>query len=346
MDPVARRWVLAGGATLAVGGAVAIAHPGDRSRTARAPAAPTVSSHRTLAAERHGGNAPGPPELVRVARDGAVWALVGKGSHTKLMRLRNGLLQAVPWDGPALADLAIGARDRGPYLAYAAHQTVGYLLPDGRDGGHVDVPGDAVDVAIDRFGVIWYTDRRRAKIGFWDGRRLEERQVHGSPRARLDDITLGASSKLWFSDDRGRVGQADPIRHVLTLFDAPGGPPSGGPSRLAGAPVRGAYYTAVAGVGHVNEAGHAHLVAPALPSPPGAVVSGPDGNVWVAARRGSRLYRISPAGEIVSFALDLPADARLRDITRDPRRGALWIASARPRSLLMVKLPELRSKLR
>jgi streptogramin lyase len=83
-----------------------------------------------------------------------------------------------------------------------------------------------------------------------------------------------------------------------------------------------------------------------LPAAPGALAGGPDGNLWVAARRGPRLFRISPSGLVASYTLDVPANARLRDLTRDTRHGTLWIACARPRALLRVALPELRSKLR
>jgi streptogramin lyase len=282
---------------------------------------------------------------VRVARDGAVWAIVGRGERARLARVSDGLLRPVPWEGGAPVDLAKAPGLSGPYLAYAAPRQVGFLLPDGSDGGHVTVPGNPTDVAVDRYGTIWYTDRRRAKIGMWDGHRVSERAVRRHPRPRLDDITLGDNAKLWFSDDRGRIGLADPLRRLLFLYPRPGGPSSPGPSRLAGGSAQDAFYTAVDGVGRIDENGRTRMIARQLPSPPGAIVGGPDGNVWVAARRGPRLFRISPSGTIDTFVLDLPPTARLRDITRDTRRGSLWIAAARPQALLLVPLPDLRPKL-
>jgi hypothetical protein len=88
------------------------------------------------------------------------------------------------------------------------------------------------------------------------------------------------------------------------------------------------------------------VIVRTLPAAPGALAAGPDGNLWVVARRGPRLFRISPSGSVAGFTLDVPGNARLRDVTRDTRHGDLWIASARPRALLRVSLPQLRSKLR
>ena len=49
-------------------------------RTAPAP-------DRSLAAARYGANIAGAPEVVRVARDDAVWALIRQGPDTHLARL-------------------------------------------------------------------------------------------------------------------------------------------------------------------------------------------------------------------------------------------------------------------
>jgi hypothetical protein len=57
------------------------------------------------------------------------------------------------------------------------------------------------------------------------------------------------------------------------------------------------------------------------------------------------LFRISAGGAVTRYTLDLPRNARLRDVTRDTPRGDLWLACARPPALLRVRIPELRSKL-
>jgi streptogramin lyase len=255
----------------------------------------------------------------------------------------------VPLGGDEPTDLVEGYRRTSPYLAYSARHSVGKLRRDGTSAGRVAVSGDPSDVALDRFGALWYTDRARSALEVWDGRRLNESPVpRRRPRPVLDDIVLGGggSSKLWFRDYRGRVGNVDPVGGVVHIFDTPGGRPSAGPSRLTGTFARAAWYTTHTGVGRVSEEGHSRVVVRNLPAAPGALAGGPDGNLWVAARRGPRLFRISPSGLVASYTLDVPANARLRDLTRDTRHGTLWIACARPRALLRVALPELRSKLR
>jgi len=348
LRPADRRWVVGGAAVLvAASGFTAVRLSRDDSppRSHRPAAA---SPERPLSGERFGGNLPGAPEVVRLTRDGAVWTVLRRGRQTSLARLEGRLLHAVPLGGAEPTDLVGGFRRTSAYLAYSARRSVGRVRPDGTSGGHVAVPAEARDVALDRFGSLWFTDATHSALGVWDGRTLTEVAVHGRPRPQLDDIVLGGggSAKLWFLDYRGRVGVMDPVGRVVRKFEVPGGRPSTGPSRLTGGLARSAWYTTSTGVGRVSEEGRSELVVPELPAPPGALTSGPDGNLWVAARRGPRLFRISPSGSVARYTIDVPADARLRDVTRDTRRGNLWIASARPRALLRVGLPELRSKMR
>lgn len=347
MRPADRRWVVGGAAVLlAASGFTAIRRAGGDS-PAPAPGPAVTAPERALSGERFGGNLRGAPEVVRVARDGAVWTILRRGRHTSLARLHGRVLRAVPLGGAEPTDLVEGFRRTSAYLAFSARGSVGSLRPDGTSAGHIAVPAEARDVALDRFGALWFTDATHAALGVWDGRELTEVPVHDRPRPRLDDIVLGGggSSKLWFLDYRGRVGLMDPVGIVLRMFEARGGPPSAGPSRLAGGLARSAWYTTSSGVGRVSEEGHSELVVRELPAPPGALTSGPDGNLWVVARRGPKLFRISPSGSVASYTLDVPTDARLRDVTRDTRHGNLWIAAARPRALLRVAIPELRSKL-
>jgi hypothetical protein len=343
-----RGWVLGGAAVLAAGVALAIAHSGDDEAGGASAPARTEAAPRALTADRFGGNLLGAPAVVRVGRDGAVWTILRHGRHTELARLDGRLLRGLPMGGVEPTNLVEGYRRSSPYLAYAAGRSVGSLRPDGTDAGHAAVPGAASDVALDRFGAVWFTDTARSALGIWDGRRVTELQVRARPRPRLGEIVLGGagSSKLWFLDHRGRVGLADPVGRVVRIFDAAGGRGLGGPSRLTGSFARAAWYTTSTGVGRVSEEGGSKVVVPRLPAAPGALAGGPDGNLWVTARHGPWLFRVSPGGAVARFALDLPPDAELRDLTRDTRRGALWIACARPRALLEVPLPELRSKMR
>ena len=349
MRPAERRWLLGGTAVLLAASGFTALRRSDDDSAPPSPRPTAPAPERALSGERFGGNLAGSPEIVRVARDGTVWTLLRHGGHTSLARLQGRLLRDVPLGGDEPTDLVEGYRRTSPYLAYSARHGVGALHRDGTSAGRAAVSGDASDVALDRFGTVWFTDRARSALGVWDGRRLTEQPVQARrPRPVLDDIVLagGGSSKLWFRDYRGRVGIVDPVGRVVHFFDAPGGRPSAGPSRLTGSFARAAWYTTHTGVGRVSEEGRSRVVVRNLPAAPGALAGGPDGNLWVAARRGPRLFRISPSGSVASYTLDVPANARLRDLTRDTRHGTLWIASARPRALLRVALPELRSKLR
>jgi len=346
MAAAGRAWVLGGVAVLGAAVVFTVTRAGDEDSGVpppkRAQAAPGA-----LTADRFGGNLRGAPAVVRVGRDGTVWTILRRGRHTELARLEGRMLRPKPMAGVEPTSLVEGYRRASPYLAYAADRSIGSLRPDGSDAGHVAVPGHASDVALDRFGAVWFTNRARSSLGIWDGRRLAEVQVRARPRPELGDIVLGGagSSKLWFLDYRGRVGLADPVGRVVRMFDAEGRRPAGGQSRLTGSFARAAWYATSTGVGRVSEEGRSRLIVPSLPRPPGPLAGGPDGNLWVAARRGPWLFRVSPSGAVARFALDLPANTALNDVTRDTRRGALWIACAHPRAVLKVPLPELRSKM-
>jgi streptogramin lyase len=343
-----RLWVLGGAAVLLAAIAFTLLRAGadDSPAPTTTRAAPTPD--RTLAAGRYGGNIAGAPEVVRVARDDAVWALVRRAGHTHLVRLEGRSVREIPLGDAEPTELVPGFGRGSPYLAYAAGQTVGLLRRNGNDRGHTLVTGAARDIALDRFGHLWWTDRARSALGSWDRRRVTEIAVRGHPRPRLDEIVLqgSGSSKLWFLDDRGRIGVIDPMGGGVRLFEVETGLPSNGPSRLTASFAGAAWYTTRTGVGEFSEQAGPTEFVKSLPAPPGALTGGPDGNLWVAARRGPWLFRISPTGTVTRYTLDLPRNARMRDVARDTPRGDLWIACARPRALLKVAIPELRSKLR
>jgi len=342
-----RRWVVGGGAVLIAAIAFTVARAGG-DESAAPPARHSASPpDRALAAARYGANVGGAPEVVRVGSDDTVWTIIRKDGHTRLARLEGRMLSEVPLGGIEPTELVPGYGRLSPYLAYTAGGVVGALRRDGSDRGHTTVPGEASDVALDRFGTLWFTNTPRASLGTWDRRRLDKVDVPTRPRPRLDEITLQAagSSKLWFLDARGRVGLIDPTGGGVRMIKLKGGRPSSGPSRLTAGFAGATWYTTTTGLGQVSEDG-ARVFIRSLPGPPGALTGGPDGNLWVAARRGPWLFRISPSGAVTRYTLDLPRGALLRDIARDTPRGDLWIACARPPALLRVRIPELRSKLR
>ena len=347
MDAAGRRWVVGGGAVLVAAVAFTVAQAG--SDESAAPAArPSAPPHdRALAAARYGGNMAGAPEVVRVGSDDRVWTLIRHDGHTRLARLQGRTLRELPLGGIEPTELVAGYGRMAPYLAYSAGRIVGALRRDGSERGHTVVPGEAGDIALDRFGTLWFTNRARASLGTWDRRRLTEVAVPTRPRPHLDEIVLqgAGSSKLWFLDYQGRIGLIDPTGGGVRMFKVKGGLPSRGPSRLTAGFAGATWYTTKTGLGQISEEGGSRVFIRSLPAPPGALTGGPDGNLWAAARRGPWLFRISPRGAVTRYTLDLPAGARLRDIARDTPRGDLWLACARPPALLRVRIPELRSKL-
>jgi hypothetical protein len=76
---------------------------------------------------------------------------------------------------------------------------------------------------------------------------------------------------------------------------------------------------------------------------PGSTVTGPDGNVWCAARHGVRLARIAPDGAVRLFRLRLPRSSSIIDLGRAP--GRLRVAATHPAALYDVVLPDLEPKL-
>jgi streptogramin lyase len=338
------RWILGGLAVFGAGLGITLLRAGNGPRASRDPLpAPSV---RLLHAARYSVGLQPPLGNVVVTRDGRVWFAERDRTAAALGHLRGRTVITLRWADPPVADLVEGAAP-GIYLAWAAHREVGTVDPGGRLATRHRVAGDAVNVALDLFGALWFTDRQRAVLGRIPigGHRISELRPRGS-KPRLADILLGPSSLLWFLDDRGFVGTVAPNGRRLAFRRIPGGSPSRGPSRLAGGPDGAVWFTSVAGVGRIAEGGRARLVARRTATGPvGPIVSGPDGNLWCLALSGPGVVRIAPDGEVTRYRLDLPAATRLVDVARDNHRGDLWITASRPTALLRVALADLRPKL-
>ena len=285
----------------------------------------------------------GTPGKVVVARDGEVWLAERSGGHAVLDRLAGRRLVARPLPLPEVTDVAAGGPEE-EYLAVSAHRQMAWLGRHGGMAGHRSVPGDAVDVTLDRVDRVWIADRGRRALGVTLGSppRLEEvalpREASG-----LGAIARAGSGRLWFRAAPGLVGLIEPYGRTYRLFPVPAGAPSPGPDRLTAGPGDAAWLTGGDAVWRVDTDGSVQRMAAGLVPAPGPLVTGPDGNVWVAAGRGPELLRLGPDGEAAVFRLDLPARTRIEDLNRDRRRGALWVATSRPRGLVEVPLGDLRS---
>src|SRR4029079_9423915 len=91
-----RLWVLGGAAVLLGAIAFTLVRTGADDSAAPTTTRTAPAPDRSLAAARYGANVAGAPEVVRVARDDAVWALVREGGHTRLARLDGRSLREIP----------------------------------------------------------------------------------------------------------------------------------------------------------------------------------------------------------------------------------------------------------
>jgi hypothetical protein len=335
-DRVTWAW-LATGTLLAVAGLL-VASRGARIRSSPSAGAPI---ERRLAARRMEGPA-GAPGKVVVARDGVVWLVERVRGRAVLARLRGRHLEPHSLPVAPIADLTAGG-PRDDYLALAAGDCVGWVSPAGRLVGR-RATGDAIDVAFDHVGRLWLSDRRHAALGVVAGPRDRPAEVRlpPDPGTALGTLARAGSGRLWFRAGPRRVGLVEPVTRTFRLLTVPADAPSLGPDRLTGGPGDGAWLTGGDAVWRVAADGAVRRMARGLVPAPGAIVAGPDGNVWVAAGRGPLLGRIAPDGTPARFRLDLPADTRIEDVNSDRRRGALWVATSRPRALLEVPLGDLR----
>jgi streptogramin lyase len=327
-------WVVAGLALTAAGLVLLLREPA----AARRPAPDRQSLHARRVAVPSG-----TPGKVVVARDGEVWLAERSGGRAVLERLAGHRLVAGALPLPEVTDVTAGGPEE-EYLAVSAHREVAWLNRDGGLAGRRRVPGDAVDVSLDRVDRVWIADRGRRALGVTLGSppRLEE--VPLPPEASgLGAIVRAGNGRLWFRAAPGLVGLIEPYGRTYRLFPVPAAAPSPGPDRLTAGPGDAAWLTGGDAVWRVDADGGVRRMAAGLVPAPGPLVTGPDGNVWVAAGRGPELLRLGPDGEAAVFRLDLPARTRIEDLNRDRRRGALWVATSRPRALLEVPLGDLRS---
>lgn len=328
-------WVVAGFGLLAVGLVLLLRDPAAAQRPSPA--------RRSLHARRVAVPA-GAPGKVAVARDGEVWLAERSGGRGVLSRLAGHRLVAATLPLPELTDVTAGGPEE-EYLAVSAHQQMAWLDPHGEVVGRRRVPGDAVDVTLDRVDRVWIADRGRRALGVTLGSLSRLEEVPLPPEASgVGAIARAGNGRLWFRAAPGLVGLIEPYGRTYRLFPVPAGAPSPGPDRLTAGPADAAWLTGGDAVWRVDADGSAQRMAAGIVPAPGPLVTGPDGNVWVAAGRGPELLRLGPDGEAAVFRLDLPARTRIEDINRDRRRGALWVATSRPRGLVEVPLGDLRSE--
>ena len=230
-----------------------------------------------------------------------------------------------------------------PYLGFATRNEVGAINELGLIT-LVHLTSDVSGIAFDRFGRLWYASRDRHAVGRLDPIHGTQRTTHPAGSARFGDLVTGPGGGLVLRDERGQVGRISQTGRVV--WESAG--------RVRSTPVTRSTGTiagdARSGVWTSWSSGAAVHVTPGraltrVEFPPafgavGAIVSGPDGCTWVAARRGRRLARIAPDARVRLYRLGAPAGTVITDLSRRP--GELLVAARHPAALYAVPLPQLR----
>jgi streptogramin lyase len=312
----------------ASGGSVHEIRPAER----RARALPATSVVRRL---------PGPPVSVASTRDGRQWALLETrdGGRIALLDRARHRARLLPVRLPTPVEL-IDQGDRAAALAFAGRTEVGTVSGAGLQVALLRTASAVEGLAFDDRGQLWYTARDDGLV------RLDP--VHGTARPsrigartrrRLGDLALVAGGDLWLRDDGGRIGRVAGRKVSWTRI-----PDVAGAGAIAGDPIDGVWTSWPNAVVHTSaNRDSAVFRLPDVFGRPGALVTGPDGNVWCAAHRGARLARFAPGGGVAFFRPGIPRRAMVTDLSRRP--GLLVIATRRPPGLFQVPLRDLRSKL-
>jgi streptogramin lyase len=284
---------------------------------------------------------------VAVANDRRLWVLLrahGQGRIVRIVSRRR--VRALPRTVGTPTELLDGSPPAA-YLALAAAGRVSLIDPAGHLVLSRRVPGVA-GVAFDQLGRLWYSGRRRGVVGVVDPVRGTVRETPaGVPGRRLGDVARGPTGDLWLRDEGGRTGLIGRRGRVRWL--APRAPATPGaqqhPGRLAGDSRTGVWSTWPHGVlVHTEPSGAStRLRLPASFGSADAVVTGPDGNLWVASATRHRLARVGPDGGLTLFATPLPPGAAITDLSRAP--GVLFLTTRRPGRLYAISPPDLESKL-
>ena len=122
-------------------------------------------------------------------------------------------------------------------------------------------------------------------------------------------IFAGLDGNLWFTAMPGSIGRIS-TSGVITEF------PVAGVGAIAADSTGTAWFTTPSGVGSISRTGVVTQFP--LPSSPGGITVGADGNVWFT-ERSSNVGTISPSGVISEFRVSAPP----RDITTGPD-GNIW----------------------
>lgn len=216
---------------------------------------------------------------------------------------------------------------------------VARITPSGVVTEHpTDLPAESLTVGPD--GNFWYFSQG-ALIRISPGGAVSTVSVPIQTDSQGARIAAGPDGNLWLSFvDNGTaaltLARLSLSGQILGLFPVP--PPTGpGVGALTAGPDGNVWFTVpgAAKVGRITPAGVITLFA--LPNQtvlPDSIVTGPDGNLWIA--ESPRIARLSPSGTLTEFMVSLTSGSSLGPLTSgadgnlwfvisdvDPRRQAL-----------------------
>ena len=215
--------------------------------------------------------------------------------------------------------------DGNVWFARDSTDTVGKITPEGVITEYAVPPGSGLqDITTGPDGNVWFaastarTVSRVTPAGVITPFTLPDVGAHAR------EITTGDDGNLWLTDNSDQLWRVTP-QGVPTPFPLSG--PSGkAPWGITAGPDGNVWFTTAAtagnSVGRITPAGV--ITEFPLPTPlshPHGIVTGSDGNLWVALGSGA-VARVTPAGVITEFPIGHPSSPN--QIVSGPD-GNLWI---------------------
>jgi virginiamycin B lyase len=157
--------------------------------------------------------------------------------------------------------------------------------------------------------------------------------VGGSNRPGLIGLAVGSDGNLWFAKQSTNTIGRMQLDGTVTEWTVPTANAS--PRNIIAGPDGNLWFVDAAGIGRITVQGSIVEFSTSANLGIGSLTVGPDGNVWFLATvavqvpgldqpvRVGKVGRISPAGAIVEFQMEVPPS----DITSGPD-GNLWVTSA------------------
>jgi virginiamycin B lyase len=222
---------------------------------------------------------------------------------------------------------------------------IGRMTPDGRVTFYTLPDADALPFAImaGPLQSMWFTEAGADKIGRVDraGRLTEYALPHKGSHPQ--NITVDDVDNVWFTEAfRNTIGRLSPNGKIAEFPISRDVRPFHGDLLLSGIAYGTSgkvWFTELATntIGSMDKNGVVHKVRLAPESGPGAIVYGPDGNMWFVEGGARRMIgRITSRSEVSEYSI--PTEASPTSIIVGPDKN-LWFSEAYPIATLYTYFP-------